>query len=55
MSAEDIERIKRKGAILVKNVVNDSEAIQWREDLKTYVSSNTVEGIPENDKQFFQL
>jgi len=55
LSAEDVEAFKKKGCIVIHNVVDDAEAISWREDLKQYVKKNPVEGIPEEDKQFFQL
>ena len=44
LTKEEIEAIKRKGAVLVKNVVDDAQAAQWREDLKKFVKANPVEG-----------
>ena len=44
LTKEEIEAIKRKGSVLVKNVVDDAQAIQWREDLKKYVKTNPVVG-----------
>ena len=47
MKPDEIERIKKCGSVLIKNVVDDEQAIQWKEDLKTYVKTNPVEGERE--------
>ena len=36
--------IKRKGCVVIKNVVDDAEAVGWREDLQQFVKANPVEG-----------
>ncbi|KAH9481804.1 Tubulin beta-2 chain [Psilocybe cubensis] len=56
LSSEEVEKIKRKGSVVIRNVVPDEQAIKWKEELKEFVTVNsTVEGLPEGDKQFFQL
>lgn len=53
---ETIQEIKRKGSVVIKDVVDDDEAISWRKSLVEFVKANPdVEGIPADDKQFFQL
>jgi len=55
ISKEDVERIKRIGTVVIRNVIDDAQATAWKEELKVHVKSNPVEGIPDNDKQFFML
>ncbi|KAL5532885.1 hypothetical protein ACEPAF_4659 [Sanghuangporus sanghuang] len=55
LTLEQIDLIKRRGTVLIKNVVDDYQAISWREEPKKYVKTNPVEGFPEEDKQFFEL
>ncbi|RDB26364.1 Uncharacterized protein YbiU [Hypsizygus marmoreus] len=56
LSREEIERIKRRGSVVIKDVVPDAEAIQWKDALEDFIKSNPdVEGVPLDNKQFFQL
>ncbi|KAI0749829.1 DUF1479-domain-containing protein [Daedaleopsis nitida] len=56
LSSERLEELKRKGCMVIRDVVDDAEARTWQAWLREYVSKNSnVDGIPENDKQFFQL
>ncbi|KAF9525722.1 DUF1479-domain-containing protein [Crepidotus variabilis] len=56
LSEEEIERIKRRGCIVIRDVVSDEEAIKWRQDLQEFVAVNPdVDGNPIDDKQFFML
>ncbi|KAL5529483.1 hypothetical protein ACEPAG_5468 [Sanghuangporus baumii] len=55
LTLDQINQIKRRGTVLIKNVVDDDQAISWREELKKYIKTNPVEGFPEEDKQFFEL
>ncbi|KDR78730.1 hypothetical protein GALMADRAFT_244254 [Galerina marginata CBS 339.88] len=56
LSQEEIAKIKRRGTVVIRDVVPDAQAIKWKEDLKEFVEENpTVEGLPEDDKQFFML
>ncbi|KAF9453175.1 DUF1479-domain-containing protein [Macrolepiota fuliginosa MF-IS2] len=55
LSAERVATIKRRGCVVIRDVVNDEQAIAWRESLKEFVRINPVDGTPVDDKQFFQL
>ncbi|KAF8886069.1 hypothetical protein CPB84DRAFT_1750031 [Gymnopilus junonius] len=48
LTSEDIDKIKKRGAVVIKDVVPDEEAVKWKE------ASERIR-IPENDKQFFLL
>ncbi|KAJ3555054.1 hypothetical protein NM688_g2785 [Phlebia brevispora] len=51
-----LEDIRRKGCVVVRNVVDDNEALSWKSDLQEYVKKNpTAPGFPPEDKQFFML
>ncbi|TDL17914.1 DUF1479-domain-containing protein [Rickenella mellea] len=51
-----IEQLKRRGCVVIRNIVPDEEVKVWKDDLKEYVKNNVdCEGIPEGDKQFFML
>ncbi|OSX58833.1 hypothetical protein POSPLADRAFT_1184529 [Postia placenta MAD-698-R-SB12] len=56
LSPERVEEVRRKGSVVIRNVVDDAEATSWREWLQEYVTKNPgIEGFPADDKQFFQL
>ncbi|KDR78729.1 hypothetical protein GALMADRAFT_137740 [Galerina marginata CBS 339.88] len=56
LSKEELDKIKRRGTVVIKDVIPDEQAIKWKEELKEFVRANpTAEGLPENDKQFFLL
>ncbi|PPQ74604.1 hypothetical protein CVT24_004193 [Panaeolus cyanescens] len=56
LSAEELDIIKRRGAVVIKDIVPDEDAVKWKEELKQFVKLNeSVEGTPPEDKQFFQL
>jgi len=60
LSQDEIAIIKRRGTVLIRDVVDDAQALEWKDELKKFVKVNDergveVEGTPENDKQFFQL
>ena len=45
LNKQDIEKIKRRGCIVIRNVVEDAEAIHWRKSLEEFVKANPdVEG-----------
>jgi hypothetical protein len=47
LSAEQIDNIKRRGSVHIKNVVDDEDALRWKELLREYVRANpSVEGEP---------
>ncbi|KAG5638108.1 hypothetical protein H0H81_001786 [Sphagnurus paluster] len=56
LGEEEIEKIKRQGSVVIKDIVPDAEAIRWKQLLDEFVKTNPdAEGTPVNDKQFFQL
>ncbi|KAG6853314.1 hypothetical protein C0991_005240 [Blastosporella zonata] len=56
LGAEEIEKIKRRGTIVIRDVVPDEDAMRWKVQLKEFTKANPEAiGIPENDKQFFML
>ncbi|KAF8896652.1 DUF1479-domain-containing protein [Infundibulicybe gibba] len=56
LDEDTIDKIKRRGTVVIRNVVDDSEALAWKTSLEDFIKANPdVDGIPENDKQFFQL
>ncbi|KAG6827163.1 hypothetical protein H0H92_012923 [Tricholoma furcatifolium] len=56
LGPEEIEKIKRRGSVVIRDVVPDAEAVAWREQLREFVKGNPdAIGLPENDKQFFML
>jgi len=55
ISSEKRELIKRRGAVVIRNVVPKAEALEWKEWLKEYVKVNDVTGIPEEEKTFYEL
>lgn len=55
MTDAEKQTIRRKGCLVVRNVIDDEEVAGWRAELQEYVKINPVAGFPEPDKQFFQL
>ncbi|KDQ59257.1 hypothetical protein JAAARDRAFT_128012 [Jaapia argillacea MUCL 33604] len=56
LKPEVVDTIKRRGCVVIKDVVDDSEAAGWKSSLEKYIKENpTVPGFPAEDKQFFQL
>ncbi|CAK5269425.1 unnamed protein product [Mycena citricolor] len=57
LTAEQIADIKRKGTVVIRDVVDDDKARGWKTSLEEFVKANPqVEGWPETGaKQFFQL
>lgn len=44
LTPEQIAKIKRRGSVLIKNVVETEKAAAWKEELAQYVKENPVEG-----------
>lgn len=48
--------IRNKGCVVIRDVIDDQQAIAWRHNLQDFVAANPdVEGFPSENKQFFQL
>ncbi|KAJ7760633.1 hypothetical protein DFH07DRAFT_816198 [Mycena maculata] len=56
LSPAQIADIKRKGTVVIKDVVDDAQARAWKTGLEEFIKANPqAEGFPEEDKQFFHL
>ncbi|KAI0057191.1 DUF1479-domain-containing protein [Artomyces pyxidatus] len=56
LSPEEVEKIKRRGCVVIKDVVDDAEVAEWKASLDAFVQANpSVPGFPATDKQFFHL
>lgn len=44
LSAEEVNTIKRRGCVVIRDIVDDEKAIAWRESLREFVRVNPVEG-----------
>ena len=45
LTKEEVDKIKRRGAVVIRDVVPDEQAMQWKEELKEFVKANPdVEG-----------
>ncbi|KAF8135860.1 hypothetical protein K438DRAFT_1882426 [Mycena galopus ATCC 62051] len=56
LSETQIVEIKRKGTVVIKDVVDDAQARAWKTSLEEFVKANPQsDGFPEDNKQFFHL
>ncbi|KAJ7919248.1 hypothetical protein B0H13DRAFT_2230932 [Mycena leptocephala] len=56
LSEAQIADIKRKGTVVIRDVVDDDQARAWKTSLEEFVKANPhAEGFPEADKQFFHV
>ncbi|KAJ7710084.1 hypothetical protein B0H14DRAFT_3641410 [Mycena olivaceomarginata] len=54
LSETQIAEIKRKGTVVIKDVVDDAQARAWKTSLEEFVKANPQsDGFPEDNKQFF--
>ena len=44
LSPEEIERIKRRGSVVIRNVVEREQASGWKKELEEFVKVNPVDG-----------
>ena len=45
ISQDDIEKIKRRGSVLIRDVVDDAQAVHWKDELKEFVKVNDDRGL----------
>ena len=45
LSQDEIEKIKRRGSVLIRDVVDDAQAAQWKDELKEFVKVNDERGV----------
>lgn len=56
LSPERVEEVRRKGSVVIRNVVDDAEATSWREWLQEYVTKNPgIEGNVETYSTLYAL
>lgn len=55
LSPQTIQNIKKRGAMVVKNVISEEKVLQWKEDIREYASRNKARGFPEDNPQVFEL
>lgn len=56
LSPEQIKSIKTKGCVVVRNIVNDEQAMKWRTELLQFVDANpNAPGWPKEEKQLFEI
>ncbi|KAJ7036836.1 hypothetical protein C8F04DRAFT_1394077 [Mycena alexandri] len=57
LNEAQIANIKRKGAVVIKDVVDDEQARAWKSSLEEFIKANPQSegGFPEDNKQFFHL
>ena len=45
MGREGLERIRRRGTVIIRDIIPDEQAVRWKEELKEFVQANpTVKG-----------
>ena len=49
MTEDEIALIKRRGAVVIRNVVDQKLASEWEEELRQYVKENGIGGLPKVD------
>ncbi|CAE6509573.1 unnamed protein product [Rhizoctonia solani] len=50
------DEVRKRGSIVVKDVVDDAEALGWKQQVLEYVKENPqVKGFPADNKQVFEL
>jgi hypothetical protein len=45
ISQDEIAKIKRRGTVLIRDVVDDAQAVEWKDDLKKFVKVNDERGL----------
>ncbi|KAJ6596049.1 DUF1479-domain-containing protein [Mycena sp. CBHHK59/15] len=56
LTETQIDDIKRKGTVVIKDVVDDAEARAWKTSLEEFIEANPhADGFPEDKKQFFHV
>ncbi|ETW82782.1 hypothetical protein HETIRDRAFT_315342 [Heterobasidion irregulare TC 32-1] len=56
LTPQEIDNIKKRGCVVIRDVVDDAEALAWKTSLEEFVKANpSAPGFPETNKQFFHL
>lgn len=55
ISAEQLKQIRRRGMAIVRGVVPEQVALEWKERFRQYAAANpTMRGYPEDNKQVYE-
>ncbi|KAI0032542.1 hypothetical protein K488DRAFT_78436 [Vararia minispora EC-137] len=56
LTPSQLDNIKKRGCVVIKDVVPDTEAAGWKTELQQFAKDNpTCPGFPPTDKQFFYI
>ncbi|TFK34927.1 DUF1479-domain-containing protein [Crucibulum laeve] len=55
LKPEEIERFKRRGAVVIKDVVDDQVAESWKAEMEHTIKTDPVVRIPPDNSVFFEL
>ena len=50
-----LETIKRHGSVLIRDVVDDAQAVKWKNELKEFVKVNDERGVECNSQFLKQI
>ena len=51
-----MSNIRRRGCVVIRNVVDDDKVLEWKELLREYIKLNPqITGFPAYAKQFFDV
>ena len=45
LSQDELTKIKRRGTVLIRDVVDDAQAVKWKDDLKEFIKVNDKRGV----------
>ncbi|SPC66996.1 related to DUF1479 domain protein [Ustilago sp. UG-2017b] len=49
------QAIKDRGVAVIRNVIPSRQALQWKEDIKSYAKQNGAKGFPASNPQVYEL
>ncbi|PWN18008.1 DUF1479-domain-containing protein [Microstroma glucosiphilum] len=55
MSSRTQEEVRKRGVVIVRDVVPSAMALRWKEEIREYASRNGAKGFPAEDPQVFEL
>lgn len=55
LSPQTIADIKKRGVVVIKNVIPSSQVLQWKQDIREYARENNARGFPEDNPQVYEL
>ena len=55
IDVKTLDQIKDRGVVVIKGVVPSEQALQWKEDIRSYANLNHAKGFPEDNPQVYEL